>query len=69
MTKFTPLALACLGAIALSLAGCAHVPQNDDALAQRDVASAELSAGIHLAHDGWPDASGGPSTATRSSTP
>lgn len=56
MTKFTPLALACLGAIALSLAGCAHVPQNDDALAQRDVASAELSAGIHLAHDGWPDA-------------
>lgn len=56
MTKFPPLAQACLGAIALSLAGCAHIPQDRDALAQRDVASAQLSSGIKLAHDGWPEA-------------
>ncbi|WP_296000711.1 efflux transporter outer membrane subunit [Rugamonas sp.] len=56
MTKLTPLAQACLAAIALSLAGCAHIPQDRDALAQRDVASARLSSDIKLAHEGWPEA-------------
>jgi multidrug efflux system outer membrane protein len=52
-----PLALACLGALALSLAGCAHIPsESAPPLAQRDLAGAELSAGIKLARDGWPEA-------------
>jgi len=43
-------------ALVLALAGCASVPPDSHALAKRDVASAELSANIELAHEGWPKA-------------
>lgn len=38
------------------LAGCAPMPPQQQALEQRDLAGAQLSATIHLARDGWPDA-------------
>ena len=43
-------------AVAFALAGCASVPPDSHALARRDVANAELSANIKLAHEGWPQA-------------
>jgi multidrug efflux system outer membrane protein len=43
-------------AVAFALAGCASVPPDSNALAKRDVANAELSANIKLAHEGWPQA-------------
>jgi len=43
-------------ALVLALAGCASVPPDSRALAKRDVANAELSANIKLAHEGWPQA-------------
>ena len=56
MKKITPLAQACLGAIALSLAGCAHITPDQDVLPQRDVAGVQLASSIKLAHEGWPAA-------------
>jgi multidrug efflux system outer membrane protein len=41
---------------ALWLAGCATIPPEAHAPARRDMASAELAAGIHLAREGWPQA-------------
>jgi multidrug efflux system outer membrane protein len=38
------------------LIGCAPMPPAQEALPQRDLASAQLSASIKLARDGWPDA-------------
>jgi multidrug efflux system outer membrane protein len=43
-------------AIAMTLAGCATVAPDTHPLARRDLASAELSAGIKLANEGWPQA-------------
>ncbi|WP_332855707.1 efflux transporter outer membrane subunit [Duganella sp. S19_KUP01_CR8] len=43
-------------AAALALAGCAHIAPDPHPLARRDIAGAELSAGIKLAKEGWPDA-------------
>jgi outer membrane protein, multidrug efflux system len=42
--------------LALAMAGCAHIPQDQAPLAQRDVAGTGLAADIRLAHDGWPAA-------------
>ncbi|WP_343729312.1 efflux transporter outer membrane subunit [Duganella sp.] len=43
-------------AAALALGGCAQVPTDSHPLARRDIASAELSANIRLAREGWPQA-------------
>ncbi|WP_371867419.1 efflux transporter outer membrane subunit [Duganella guangzhouensis] len=43
-------------ALAVALAGCATAPPDQHPLQQRDIASAELSANIKLAHEGWPEA-------------
>ena len=43
-------------AAALALGGCAQVPTDSHPLARRDIASAELSANIKLAKEGWPQA-------------
>jgi multidrug efflux system outer membrane protein len=48
--------LTAMTALALTLAGCAPVMPDLHPLAKRDAASAELSAGIRLAHEGWPEA-------------
>ena len=45
-----------LGMAALLLAGCAAIPPDAHAPVRRDVATAELAAGIHLAREGWPQA-------------
>lgn len=42
--------------LTLALAGCASVAPDPGPLARRDLASAELTAGIRLAQEGWPDA-------------
>ncbi|MES2260063.1 MAG: efflux transporter outer membrane subunit [Pseudomonadota bacterium] len=47
---------ACLGALALGLAGCAHVPPDVAPLAQRDIGTSALPADIRLAREGWPEA-------------
>lgn len=41
---------------ALLLAGCAAIPPDAHAPVKRDVATAQLAAGIHLAREGWPQA-------------
>jgi multidrug efflux system outer membrane protein len=46
----------CAAAVLASLFGCAPLPPAQQPLAQRDLAGAQLSASIHLARDGWPDA-------------
>ncbi|WP_432377255.1 efflux transporter outer membrane subunit [Duganella sp. P38] len=51
-TRFKPVALLA----ALALAGCAAIAPDTQPLHQRDLAGAELSAGIKLAHEGWPEA-------------
>jgi multidrug efflux system outer membrane protein len=58
MKKPTLLAAAVAAAIvaSASLSGCAQIAPDNHALAKRDVASAELSAGIKLAQEGWPQA-------------
>ncbi|MYM84788.1 efflux transporter outer membrane subunit [Duganella sp. FT50W] len=43
-------------AITLALAGCASIAPDTHPLPKRDIASAELSAGIKLAQEGWPEA-------------
>jgi multidrug efflux system outer membrane protein len=43
-------------ALALALAGCAQVTPDMHPQTRREIASAELSAGIKLAHEGWPEA-------------
>jgi multidrug efflux system outer membrane protein len=55
-TLLRPTALALASALALMLAGCASIAPDLHPLAKRDIASAELSAGIKLAHEGWPEA-------------
>jgi multidrug efflux system outer membrane protein len=42
--------------LALALAGCAQITPDLHPETRRDIASAELSAGIKLAHEGWPEA-------------
>jgi multidrug efflux system outer membrane protein len=42
--------------MALVLAGCAAIAPDTHPLAKRDIASAELSSSIKLAHEGWPEA-------------
>jgi multidrug efflux system outer membrane protein len=42
--------------LALGLAGCAHITPDTDPAVRRDIATAELSSGIKLARDGWPEA-------------
>ncbi|MYN28501.1 efflux transporter outer membrane subunit [Duganella levis] len=42
--------------MALALAGCAAIAPDTHPLAKRDIASAELSSSIKLAHEGWPQA-------------
>lgn len=44
------------GMAALLLAGCAAIPPDAHAPVKRDVATAQLAAGIHLAREGWPQA-------------
>lgn len=41
---------------ALALAGCAQIMPDLHPQPKRDIATAELSAGIKLAHEGWPEA-------------
>ncbi len=43
-------------AVAVALAGCAAIAPDTHPLAKRDIASAELSSNIKLAHEGWPQA-------------
>jgi multidrug efflux system outer membrane protein len=45
-----------LGIAALLLAGCAAIPPDAHLPVKRDVATAQLAAGIHLAREGWPQA-------------
>jgi multidrug efflux system outer membrane protein len=45
-----------LGMAALLLAGCAAIPPDAHLPVKRDVATAQLAAGIHLAREGWPQA-------------
>ena len=52
--KITVLALA--ASLALALAGCAQIMPDLHPQPKRDIATAELSAGIKLAHEGWPEA-------------
>jgi multidrug efflux system outer membrane protein len=40
----------------LSLAACVSIPADHEVLPQRDLASAQLAADIHLAREGWPQA-------------
>ncbi|AIY42152.1 Outer membrane component of tripartite multidrug resistance system [Collimonas arenae] len=47
---------ACAVALLACLAGCAPMPPAQQPLPQRDLAGAQLSASIHLAREGWPDA-------------
>ncbi|HEY4318430.1 MAG TPA: efflux transporter outer membrane subunit [Herbaspirillum sp.] len=42
--------------LGLALAGCAPMPPAQEALQQRDLADAQVTASIRLARDGWPDA-------------
>jgi multidrug efflux system outer membrane protein len=42
--------------LTVGLIGCAPMPPSQEALPQRDLAGAQLSASIKLARDGWPDA-------------
>jgi multidrug efflux system outer membrane protein len=42
--------------LALALAGCAQITPDMHPETRRDIATAELSAGIKLAHEGWPEA-------------
>ncbi|RXZ36161.1 efflux transporter outer membrane subunit [Oxalobacteraceae bacterium CAVE-383] len=49
-------AVAATLAFGLALAGCAPMPPAQQALPQRDLADAQLTASIKLARDGWPDA-------------
>jgi multidrug efflux system outer membrane protein len=56
-TKNLSLPAATAMALALALAGCAHVPAERSApLAQRDVSATAVAADIRLARDGWPEA-------------
>ncbi|WP_377705750.1 TolC family protein [Pseudoduganella sp. UC29_71] len=56
-TKNLSLPAATTLALALALAGCAHVPAERSApLAQRDVSATAIAADIRLARDGWPEA-------------
>ena len=48
--KFTAVAMALL------LAGCAHMAPDQDVLTKRDAANVQLSADIKLAREGWPEA-------------
>lgn len=52
---FTVMALAVL-AVSTVLEGCAPMPPQQQALAERGLDGAQLPATIHLARDGWPDA-------------
>lgn len=45
-----------LGLAILLLAGCAAIPPESHIPARRNIASADLSADIHLAREGWPQA-------------
>jgi outer membrane protein, multidrug efflux system len=45
-----------LTACVLLAFGCAQIPEDREALPQRDVASAQLAADIKLAREGWPEA-------------
>jgi multidrug efflux system outer membrane protein len=49
-------AIAAALGLGLTLAGCAPMPQEQQALPQRDLADAQLATSIRLARDGWPDA-------------
>lgn len=42
--------------LALALAGCAQITPDMRPASKRDIAGAALSAGIKLAHEGWPEA-------------
>ncbi|WP_229257208.1 efflux transporter outer membrane subunit [Duganella callida] len=55
-TTASPRPAALALAAALTLAGCATPAPDTTPLARRDIASAELAAGIKLAHEGWPQA-------------
>ncbi|HEV7618995.1 MAG TPA: efflux transporter outer membrane subunit [Burkholderiaceae bacterium] len=46
---------ASLFALMLVIAGCAGIPADRNILPQQDMARAQLTADIKLAHDGWPD--------------
>jgi multidrug efflux system outer membrane protein len=54
--RLPPTLLALAAAMTLALAGCAAIAPDTHPLARRDIASAELSANIKLAHEGWPQA-------------
>lgn len=49
-----PRSLCC--AALLALAGCAAIPDDNNLMPQRDVASAQLAQSIKLAREGWPPA-------------
>jgi multidrug efflux system outer membrane protein len=49
-----PRKLSC--ALLLALGACAHMSEDNGALPQRELASAQLAQSIKLAHEGWPPA-------------
>jgi multidrug efflux system outer membrane protein len=56
MKRLEPIVKTTALLIMLALAGCAQIMPDLHPQPKRDIASAELSAGIKLAHEGWPEA-------------
>jgi multidrug efflux system outer membrane protein len=54
--RLQPTLLAMAITLAAALAGCAAIAPDTHPLAKRDIANAELSSNIKLAHEGWPQA-------------
>jgi multidrug efflux system outer membrane protein len=56
MKRLEPIVKTTALLIVLALAGCAPIMPDLHPQPKRDIATAELSAGIKLAHEGWPEA-------------
>jgi multidrug efflux system outer membrane protein len=56
MKRLEPIVKTTALLIVLALAGCAQIMPDLHPQPKRDIATAELSAGIKLAHEGWPEA-------------
>jgi multidrug efflux system outer membrane protein len=56
MKRLEPQVKTSILLLALALAGCAQITPDLHPQSRRDIAGAELAAGIKLAHEGWPEA-------------